>query len=189
MNRAPTTRTIIVNGEIKRVPVRSGTPAAASSITADVVTQEPLIDRKKLPYYVAIVAALMAVSWQVGVHWGSVLWICAAIVAIFTLGLGRGRTGLSAYSMFNAGGQTLLGQLRASQFDAEVRGGAAAVAAHDAGNEAAAGGDDDGDAWAAAGEGQLLGEGGGAGAGVGDADDAVFAAELQEALARSQRET
>lgn len=49
------------------------------------------------------------------------LYLTVSIFAVIIRNLGTRREGLSAYSVFNRGGTTLLGQLQPEQFDNEIR--------------------------------------------------------------------
>lgn len=118
---------------------------------------------------------------------GSLLLIVAIVAACRNTTAGWTAPGtLSAYSIFNPRNEAIAGSLTAAQFDAEIRGGAGAVAGLRA---QADGGDDDDEDVRGGGRANFPGRGNQLGAarrrGGGNEDEEEEDRELQEALLRS----
>lgn len=71
-----------------------------------------------LAFFVWLVAAAAAAKFEPAAFQ---LFVALTIFVIIARNLGERRHGLSAYSVFNPGCQSLLGQINAEQFDAEIR--------------------------------------------------------------------
>ena len=136
----------------------------------------------------ACIAALLLAAGAAGPQYGVLLLIFAGFVAIFT-NLGRRQGGLSAYSIFNKGFQSLQGTLRADDIDREIRGGVGGLAREErnqggGGVGRLVGGAGPGAAGRLAARGIPVG-GGDDDVGGGPDDDAAEDRDLAEALRRS----
>lgn len=142
---------MFINGELRYVPAstlpRLRDEFDESSAMNNTASGQLLGGPQAIPWHRRYRGALLAASTvslfvaagAAGPRWGVLLLVVSGIVAIFmNLGTKSRNAGeLSAYSIFNPGFESLPGQLRSDQIEAEIRGGAGNVAA--AGNGAGLG--------------------------------------------------
>jgi Uncharacterized conserved domain (SAYSvFN) len=135
MNRKPTFRTVIRNGEIVReaINVERNEPTRGGFDRPDVVdgddgSGDDTANIKSKPFtwtsvapVIVLACVLVYVVGKVNPNYGLLLACILLGCSIPYIGFTNRKSGLSSYSIFNPNFQRLEGQLRSKQFEAEIR--------------------------------------------------------------------